>query len=157
MSINRAGFSCNCVKYNHSITSGKVFVKWIYHLYHPFIILCNTLQYAILFLPILVFLFSTLVQCTYFFYSIQYISCFLYFYVCSVKFNKHFFHAILSTPIYIKKVTVLIAETCTFLTVGSSPVWWTPTAISIDLIHTGGAKGTRRRLALINICHRGAE
>lgn len=40
---------------------------------------------------------------------------------------------------------------CNFLTVGSSPVWWTPTAISIDLIHTGGAKGTRRRLALINI------
>lgn len=50
-----------------------------------------------------------------------------------------------------------LVKTSTFLTVGSSPVWWTHATISIDLIHTDGAKGTWRGLALINICHRGEE
>lgn len=40
---------------------------------------------------------------------------------------------------------------------GAGPVWWTQAAIPVDLIHTGGAEGTGRRLALINICDRGAK
>lgn len=44
-----------------------------------------------------------------------------------------------------------LAKTATFLTVGPSSVWWAQAAISIDLIHTGGAQGTRRGLALVNI------
>lgn len=34
---------------------------------------------------------------------------------------------------------------------GACPVWWTQAAISIDFIHTGGAKGTWRGLTLINV------
>lgn len=38
-----------------------------------------------------------------------------------------------------------------FMTVGSRPVRGTQAAIAVDLIHTVGAKGTGRGLALINI------
>lgn len=48
-----------------------------------------------------------------------------------------------------------LVKTSTFLTLGTSSVWGTQAAISVDLIHTGGAKGTRRGLTLINVCHRG--
>lgn len=41
------------------------------------------------------------------------------------------------------------------MTVGTGPVWWTQAAVSINLIHTGGTEGARRRLTLINICHGG--
>lgn len=54
-------------------------------------------------------------------------------------------------------VLYCLVKTNTFLTVGASPVWWAQAAISVDLIHTGGAKGTGRGLALINICHRREE
>lgn len=47
-----------------------------------------------------------------------------------------------------------LVKSCTFLTMGSAPVCWTQAAITINLVHTGGAKGTRRGLALINICQR---
>lgn len=43
------------------------------------------------------------------------------------------------------------------MTVGTGPVWWTQAAVSINLIHTGGTEGARRRLTLINICHGGGE
>lgn len=40
---------------------------------------------------------------------------------------------------------------------GSGPVRGAQAAISVDLVDTGRAEGTRGGLALINICHKGEE